>query len=216
MIGYKRVLDEVKAIDGSVSLVAVSKTKPISMIEEAYNEGARVFGENRVQEIEEKFTIYHPDDIKVYLIGHLQSNKAKKAVSLVDRIESVDSLKLLKLIEKECQKQGKTIEILLEANSSGEEQKSGYTDMKELYESAKYAYSSPVLIFRGLMTVGPLGFDKEKNKTAFDYTKRIFDDMKEKYGIDVLSMGMSADWKEAIESGSTEVRIGSSIFGERK
>ncbi len=215
MVRYKSVLNEVKSLNESVTLVAVSKTKPLCDILDAYEEGARIFGENRVQEIQEKFSKDRPDDIKVYLIGHLQSNKVKKAVSLVDRIESVDSLKILMLIEKECIAQNKNMEILLEVNSSGEIQKSGFVSIKELSLAAEYAYNSPYLTFKGLMTVGPLGFDKEKNKKAFDYTKHIFDLIKEKYSLSVLSMGMTADWKEAISSGSTEVRIGSAIFGER-
>lgn len=215
MVKYREILDEVHSLNPNVELVSVSKTKPFSLVLEAYNEGARVFGENRVQEIEIKFPNDKPDDMKIYLIGHLQTNKVKKAVSLVDRIESVDSLRLLELIEKECDKQNKRLEILLEVNSSGEENKSGFRDIDELFKTAEYAYNSSMIDFKGLMTVGPLGFDIEKNKKAFSFTRNIFENLKKSYGVSVLSMGMSADWREAIACGSTEVRIGSAIFGER-
>ena len=216
MVFYKDVFDEVRKINDEVELVAVSKTKPMSMILEAYDQGARIFGENRVQEIQEKFTGERPDGLKLYLIGHLQSNKTRKAVSLVDRIESIDSIKLLKQVEAECKKINKKIEILLEVNSSGEAQKSGFTSIDELYQAAEYAHGSENLDFKGLMPVGPLGFDSEKNRKAFNFAHDLFLKLKKKYGISVLSMGMSADWKDAIASGSTEVRIGSAIFGERK
>ena len=215
MVKYKEILDEVHSLNSNVELVSVSKTKPFSSVLEAYDEGARVFGENRVQEIETKFPNDKPNDMKIYLIGHLQTNKVKKAVSLVNRIESVDSLRLLKLIESECEKQNKRLEILLEVNSSGEENKSGFRDIDQLFQTAEYAYNAPMIDFKGLMTVGPLGFDMEKNKKSFSFTKDIFDNLKKRYGISVLSMGMSADWREAIACGSTEVRIGSAIFGER-
>ena len=215
IVKYKEVLKSVNEKNPSVTLVAVSKTKSFDAIMACYNEGARIFGENRVQEIDQKLAC-HPSDMKVYLIGHLQTNKVKKAVSLTDRIESVDSLRLLKHIESECEKQGKKIEILLEINSSGESQKSGFDDEDELFKAAEYAYNSEFVVLKGLMTVGPLGFDSEKNKKAFLYTKGLFDKMQALYSVDVLSMGMSADWQDAIDSGSTEVRIGSAIFGERK
>ena len=214
MVRYKEILNEIKEVNHEVSLLAVSKTKPFDAIMEAYKDGAREFGENRVQEIEEKLAS-RPHDMRVYLIGHLQSNKVKKAVALVDRIESVDSLRLLKLIEKECEKIDKKIEILLELNSSGDENKSGFEDESEFFEAAKYAYESKCLRLMGVMTIGPLGGDVGKNIESFTYTKKLYDILKEKYGVSVLSMGMSGDWHEAIASGSTEVRIGSAIFGER-
>lgn len=215
IVNYKEVLEEVRKKNDSVALVAVSKTKSFDVIMACYGEGARIFGENRVQEIDQKLAC-HPSDMKVYLIGHLQTNKVRKAVALTDRIESVDSLRLLKHIESECERQDKKMEILLEVNSSGETQKSGFDDEDELFKAAEYANGSRYLIFRGLMTVGPLGFDKEKNEKAFSYTKQLFDRMRSLYDVDVLSMGMSADWKEAIDCGSTEVRIGSAIFGARE
>ena len=131
-MNYIAVESEVKAKSENVVLVAVSKTRPLEDVLAAYNEGARVFGENRVQEMEAKFSSDRPEDMKVYLIGQLQSNKVKKAVALADRIESVDSIKLIDKIESECSKIGKRIEVLLEVNSSGEENKSGFRTEEEL------------------------------------------------------------------------------------
>lgn len=214
-MGYREVESEVRNKSKDVVLVAVSKTRPLEDIEKAYSEGARIFGENRVQETEAKFSVRNHDDMKVYLIGQLQSNKVKKAVALVDRIESVDSMKLIAKIEAECAKIDKTIEILLEVNSSGEEQKSGFRSEEELFEAVRYIASCPHIRLMGLMTVGPLGFDREKNLKAFEYTKNLFDKVNEMHPVSVLSMGMSSDWEDAIDSGSTEIRLGTVIFGAR-
>lgn len=215
MVDYRSIEEEVRKKDPGVVLVAVSKTKSLDMIMEAYAQGARVFGENRVQEVVEKFSSSRPEDMRLHLIGQLQSNKVKKAVALVDRIESVDSLKLLEKINKEAELIGKTIEVLLEVNSSGEDQKSGFRTKEELFEAAERTRSLSSIRFMGLMTVGPLGGDDEKNRKAFLYTKSLFDSLRTHYDISVLSMGMSGDWESAIECGSTEVRIGTAIFGER-
>ena len=216
MVDYKSIEKEVSLKKSDVVLVAVSKTKGIDMIMEAYAQGARVFGENRVQEIVEKFSSPRPADMRLHLIGQLQSNKVKKAVAYVDRIESVDSISLLEKINKEAEKIGKTIEVLLEVNSSGEEQKSGFCSEEELFAAAERTRTLPFVRFMGLMTVGPLGGDDEKNRKAFSYTKSLFDKLSSLYDISVLSMGMSGDWESAIECGSTEVRIGTAIFGGRK
>ena len=217
MTGYKEVAAEV-ARDG-VTLVSVSKMHPYSAVMEAYADGARIFGENRVQELEAKFPLpsERPEGMKVYLIGQLQRNKARKAVELADRIESVDSLPLIDKIEKEASAAGKAMEVLLELNSSGEEQKAGFRSSEELLDAASYIISScPHILLKGLMTVGPLGFDEERNREAFTYAKRVFDKLKAlSPAIDTLSMGMSADWKTAVGCGSTEVRIGTAIFGAR-
>lgn len=215
-MNFREVESTVKKKSDSVVLVAVSKTRPQEDVLAAYEEGARVFGENRVQEMEAKFSFERPGDMKVYLIGQLQSNKVKKAVALADRIESVDSIKLIDKIEAECAKIGKCIEILLEVNSSGEEQKSGFTTEEALFEAAEHLKECKHIKFMGLMTVGPLGFDREKNLKAFNYTRSLYDRIKEKYPVSVLSMGMSSDWEDAIDSGSTEIRLGTVIFGERK
>ncbi|MBO5770157.1 MAG: YggS family pyridoxal phosphate-dependent enzyme [Spirochaetales bacterium] len=215
-MNFREVESKVREKSDSVVLVAVSKTRPQEDVLAAYAEGARVFGENRVQEMEAKFSFDRPEDMKVYLIGQLQSNKVKKAVALADRIESVDSIKLIDKIEAECAKIGKTIEILLEVNSSGEDQKSGFRSEEEVFAAAQHASSCEHIKFMGLMTVGPLGFDREKNLKAFNYTRALYDKIKNIYPVSVLSMGMSSDWEDAIDSGSTEIRLGTVIFGERK
>lgn len=217
MTNYKSVLERVKEKNKDVTLVAVSKTKSVSDILDSYNQGARIFGENRVQEILEKFPLpLEKKDYSVYLIGHLQSNKVKKAVSAVDRIESVDSIELLEKINKECAAINKKMDILFEVNSSMEENKSGFRDKLELFKAVERAKELKNINLIGLMTVGPLGNDREKNIKAFNYTKLLFTQIKEIHPISVLSMGMSSDWIEAIDSGSTEVRIGSTIFGKRE
>lgn len=221
MTGYRNVYDEVCRVSGGKAvLVAVSKLHPYEAVLEAYAEGARIFGENRVQEIESKFPIpeERPEGMEVYLIGQLQRNKVRKAVTLVSRIESVDSMPLIQKIEDESARIGKTIDVLLELNSSGEEQKAGFRSADELFDAACYIISScPHIRLRGVMTIGPLGFDYDKNREAFIAAEQAFSRISSlSPDIDVLSMGMSADWKEALEFGSNEVRIGTAIFGERK
>ncbi len=217
MTGYREVAAE--TAEYGVVLVAVSKMHPYSAVLEAYEDGARIFGENRVQELEAKFPSpsQRPEGMKVYLIGQLQRNKARKAVELADRIESVDSIPLAEKIEKEASAMGKTIEVLLELNSSGEEQKTGFRSEEGLLDCASIIVSScPHIKLKGVMTVGPLGFDEERNRVAFMFTKGVFDKLKALYpSVDTLSMGMSADWKTAAQCGSTEVRIGTAIFGAR-
>ena len=172
-------------IDSSVFLLPVSKTKSYDAIMSVYSEGARVFGENRVQEAERKFPApgERPEGMKVYLIGQLQRNKVKKAVSLFDRIESVDSIALLEAIDMRSAELNKTMDVLLEYNSSGEDAKSGFRNEEDLVSA----------LSRSLEIL-----------------------CSEISSLTVLSMGMSADYEIAISEGSTEVRIGSAIFGERK
>ena len=219
MTGYRKVHEEVRAHSDSAVLVAVSKMHPYEAVLDAYADGARIFGENRVQEAESKFPPMgeRPDGMKLYIIGQLQRNKVKRALQIADRIESVDSLPLIEKIEKEAAVMGRQIEVLLELNSSGEEQKAGFRSADELSEAAGYIMSScPHIRLRGVMTVGPLGYDSDKNRKAFSMTKDAFDRISSlSPDIDVLSMGMSADWKEALEAGSNEVRIGTAIFGAR-
>lgn len=215
MTEYLNVLKKVESVSKNVTLVSVSKTKPYSDILSAYSDGARVFGENRVQEIEEKFPPTRPEGMKVYLIGQLQRNKVKKAVRIVDRIESVDSIPLLVKINTECSEINKKLDILFEVNSSGEEQKAGFRDKGELFKAVEISLAMEWVNLIGLMTVGPLGGEREKNIKAFKYTKSLFDEISSIHPLSVLSMGMSGDWMDAVECGSTEVRIGSAIFGSR-
>lgn len=216
MTDYLKIYRSVKEKKDGVVLLCVSKTKPIEMIMEAYDDGARLFGENRVQEVEQKFSFSRPEGMKVFLIGQLQRNKVRKAVALCDRIESVDSIPLLEKIDSEASKIGKKMEILFEVNSSGEEQKSGFRTKDELLEAVKRAEELENVNLIGLMTVGPLGGDGERNIKAFTYTKSLFDEINTFHPLTVLSMGMSGDWPDAVDCGSTEVRIGSAIFGARQ
>ena len=148
-------------IDDNVFLLPVSKTKSYDAIMSVYSEGARVFGENRVQEVERKFPSpeERPDGMKVYLIGQLQKNKVRKAVYLFDRIESVDSLELLSLIDKESAKIGKKMDVLLEYNSSKEENKSGFRSSDELLLALRESVKMENISVIGIMTVGPLTDD---------------------------------------------------------
>ena len=205
-------------IDASVFLLPVSKTKSYDAIMSVYSEGARVFGENRVQEVERKFPVpgERPEGMKVYLIGQLQRNKVKKAVSLFDRIESVDSIALLEAIDMRSAELNKTMDVLLEYNSSGEDAKSGFRNEEDLVEALSRSLEMKNVRVLGLMTVGPLTDDKDEIRKAFRRTRELFDRCREISNLTVLSMGMSADYEIAISEGSTEVRIGSAIFGERK
>ena len=205
-------------IDDNVFLLPVSKTKSYDAIMSVYSEGARVFGENRVQEVERKFPSpeERPDGMKVYLIGQLQKNKVRKAVYLFDRIESVDSLELLSLIDKESGRIGKKMEVLLEYNSSKEENKSGFRSSDELLLALRESVKMADISVIGIMTVGPLTDDPQSIRDAFKETKALFGKASAIKELSVLSMGMSSDYLIAIEEGSTEVRIGSAIFGERR
>ena len=205
-------------IDDNVFLLPVSKTKSYDAIMSVYSEGARVFGENRVQEVERKFPSpeERPDGMKVYLIGQLQKNKVRKAVYLFDRIESVDSLGLLSLIDKESAKIGKKMDVLLEYNSSKEENKSGFRSSDELLFALRESIKMENISVIGIMTVGPLTEDPQTIRNAFKGTKALFGKASAIKDLSVLSMGMSSDYLIAIEEGSTEVRIGSAIFGERR
>lgn len=207
-----------KEIDDNVFLLPVSKTKSYDAIMSVYNEGARVFGENRVQEVERKFPPIkeRPEGMKVFLIGQLQKNKVRKAVRLFDRIESVDSLALLELINKEASLIKKKIDVLLEYNSSNEESKSGFKSSDELLLALRESLTMESVSVIGIMTVGPLTDSEDIIRRAFKDTKALFDRASEIKRLSVLSMGMSADYRIAIEEGSTEVRIGSAIFGERR
>lgn len=200
-----------------VTLIAVSKTKPVSMIREVYDLGVRDFGENRVQELTEKYGQL-PEDIRWHLIGHLQTNKVKYIIDKVFLIHSVDSYKLAKEISREALKHSLTANILIEVNVAGEESKFGVApdDLEELVrEIAKL----PGICIRGLMTVAPYVVDSEENREIFVKMKQFSVDISGKsidnVCMDYLSMGMSGDYTVAVEEGSTMVRVGTSIFGER-
>ncbi len=202
-----------------VTLIAVGKTKPASMIREAYDLGIRDFGENKVQELTAKYEEL-PKDIRWHMIGHLQSNKVKYIVDKVALIHSVDSLKLAKVIEKEAAKKGvEHIDILLEVNVSGEESKFGMTPDELLEQIDEFLALERVRV-RGLMTIAPFTEDPEESRPHFRRLRQLSVDIQQQNrhnNIDVarLSMGMSGDFRIAIEEGASYVRIGTMIFGER-
>ena len=201
-----------------ISLMAVSKLHPYEEILETYQCGQRLFGENKVQEVQAKFPTVRPEGMELHLIGHLQTNKVKKIVALVDGIDSVDSLKLATKIHEEALTLGKTMPILLEFNTSGEDTKSGFTSTDELFVALDAMEGLKGLSVRGLMTIGPLGGDDDTIRKAFRQLKEIQELCKTRYPnlcFESLSMGMSSDFALAIEEGSTLVRVGTRLFGQR-
>lgn len=204
-----------------VKLVAVSKTKPIEAIEEAYNAGQRVFGENRAQELAEKYEVL-PKDIEWHLIGHLQTNKVKYVAGFVAMIHGVESLKLLETIDKEAKKHNRVISCLLQFHVAQEETKFGLNmeEAKALLESESYAEMKNVRI-EGVMGMATNTENLTQVREEFRHLRRIFEELKQQYFADKpefkeLSMGMSGDYLIAVEEGSTMVRVGSSIFGARQ
>jgi PLP dependent protein len=214
-------LNEIKnTIPSGVELVAVSKTKPVETILEAYNAGQRVFGENKVQEMVHKQALL-PADIEWHLIGHLQTNKVKFIAPFVSLIHSVDSLKLLSVINKEAEKNNRIIDCLLQFHISDEETKFGM-DISEAHAllCSDDFHKMENISIKGVMGMASFTDDMDKVAIEFRYLKGIFNKLKETFFSDIeifseISMGMSDDYRVAIEEGSTMVRIGSSIFGER-
>ena len=200
-----------------VTLIAVSKTKPVDMLREAYDLGIRVFGENKVQELTEKYDRL-PEDIRWHMIGHLQTNKVKYIVGKTELIHSVDSLKLAEMIEKESQKHGCVTDILVEVNVAEEESKFGLR-MEEVIPFIEKIVQYPHINVRGLMTIAPFVENPEENRTIFADLHKLYVDIKEKNidndTVSILSMGMTNDYEVAIEEGATMVRIGTGIFGAR-
>lgn len=200
----------------SVRLLAVSKTFPLSDILEAHEAGQLEFGENRVQELETKVPNGTPDIIW-HLIGHLQSNKAEKAVELAEYIHSVDSVKLLNKINAAAAKRGKFQKILLEVNVSGEESKFGLSGWDALREAAEHAVGLSSVKLLGLMTMAPLDADDSVLHATFGGLREFRDRLEREFSVPLpeLSMGMSHDYPVAIAEGATIVRVGTAIFGGR-
>ena len=200
-----------------VTLIAVSKTKPIEMIEEAMEAGARVFGENKVQELCDKYEQL-PKDLHWHLIGHLQRNKVKYIVDKAELIHSVDSLKLAEEISKEALKKNVEVNILIEVNVAEEESKFGVS-VEETLAFVEEIAKLPGIHIQGLMTIAPYTTDPEENRPVFRTLKKLAVDIKKKnidnVCMDVLSMGMTGDYQVAVEEGATLVRVGTGIFGER-
>ena len=211
-------LKEVKnTLPKSVTLVAVSKTKPVEALKEAYDTGQRIFGENKVQEMVQKWEQL-PKDIEWHMIGHVQRNKVKYMAEFVSLVHGVDSLKLLKEINKRAKQHDRTIKCLLQLHIAEEETKFGL-DQKELEGliSSDVFKNLKNIKIMGLMGMATFTDKQEQVKREFKNLKSLFDKLKNKLPeMEIVSMGMSGDFKIAIDQGSTMVRIGSSIFGSRK
>ena len=200
-----------------VTLIAVSKTKPVSLLEEAYAAGARDFGENKVQEILFKHP-QMPEDVRFHMIGHLQTNKVSQVIDKAVLIHSVDSVHLAKKIEKEAAKRNMTADILLEVNAAREESKFGLF-LEEVIPALESIRNFPHIRVKGLMTIAPNVENAEENRKYFKKLYQLYVDIKSK-NIDngtmsVLSMGMTGDFEVAIEEGATMIRVGTGIFGSR-
>jgi pyridoxal phosphate enzyme (YggS family) len=208
-------------VSEEIALMAVSKTQPAGRIREAYLAGQRLFGENRVQEFVEKANpLRDLKDAEWHMIGHLQSNKAAKTAELFRAVDSVDSLKLAEKLDGAARGFGKTIAVLIEINVGGETAKSGVAPgSRELEELLIAAPRMKSLVFRGLMTVPPFTDDPQNARPYFRKMRELRDAIAARklpsVAMDQLSMGMSHDFEVAIEEGSTCVRVGTAIFGER-
>ena len=200
-----------------VTLIAVSKTKPIETLQEAYDLNVRIFGENKVQELVDKYEAL-PNDINWHMIGHLQRNKVKYIIDKVSCIHSVESVRLAETIEKEAAKHNCIVDVLVEVNVAGEDSKFGLST-EEVPAFVEEIAKFPHLRVKGLMTIAPFVDDPEENRPVFKALKKLSVDIAAK-NIDnvimnVLSMGMTNDYQVAIEEGATMVRVGTGIFGER-
>lgn len=201
-----------------VTLIAVSKTKPVEMLREAYDCGCRDFGENKVQELLEKYEAL-PKDIRWHMIGHLQRNKVKYIVDKVYLIHSVDSLRLAEEISKEAVKKNVCVNILVEVNVANEETKFG-TTCEEAIQLVQDIAKLPNIRVKGLMTIAPFVENAEKNRPLFSKLKKIAVDIMDKnidnIIMEILSMGMTGDYAVAVSEGATCVRVGTGIFGVRQ
>ncbi len=200
-----------------VTLVAVSKTKPVDMLRSAYEAGARQFGENKVQELTSKIPQL-PSDISWHMIGHLQTNKVRQILGKTCLIHSADSIRLVREIEKESARQEQTTDILLEVNVAREESKFGFF-LEEVEEALYIMKDFPHVKVRGLMTIAPFVSNAQQNRPVFRKLYQFYVDVKSKnidnVTMDILSMGMTGDFQVAIEEGATMVRVGTGIFGAR-
>lgn len=202
---------------GAVRLMAVTKTFPADTVREAMAAGLRLFGENRVQEAEQKY-VGLPGDWELHLIGHLQRNKARPASALFHCVQSIDRLETAQALARCATERGAVIDVLLEMNTSGEQTKSGYRESDGLLRDLDHVAAMESLRLRGLMTVGPLTTDPGAIRGSFAALRRLFEACATRLAsplFDTLSMGMSSDYEIAIEEGSTLVRLGTALFGSR-
>jgi hypothetical protein len=200
----------------AVSLMAVTKGFPRDVVVEAHTLGLTLFGENRVQEAEEKY-LEPPGPLELHLIGHLQRNKARPASALFACVQSVDKVETAVALDVRCEERGRTMEILLELNTSGEASKSGFRSRDDLLSALEAISPLARLRVRGLMTVGPMTENEREVRSSFASLRSLFEELRSRGlpGFDTLSMGMSGDFEIAIEEGSTLVRIGTALFGKR-
>ncbi|UMQ42544.1 YggS family pyridoxal phosphate-dependent enzyme [Chryseobacterium sp. Y16C] len=198
-----------------VQLVAVSKTHPVSAIQEVYDLGQRVFGENKVQEVMEKYPLL-PKDIQWHLIGHLQTNKVKYIAEFIDTIQSVDSEKLMLEINKEAAKYDRKIKVLLQVKIAEEESKFGLetNEARALFQKYTDGAFSNIEV-TGLMGMATFTEDEQQIRKEFSILKSLFDELNKQKSLQTLSMGMSDDFPVAIECGANSIRVGSAIFGRR-
>ncbi len=200
-----------------VTLIAVSKTKPLPMLESIYRAGIREFGENKVQELCEKQEAL-PSDIHWHMIGHLQRNKVNQTIDKACLIHSVVSIRLARQIEEEAAKRNKIMPVLIEVNAAQEESKFGIT-IPETEAFVREISAYPHILIKGLMTIAPFVENPEDNRIYFYNLKQLFVDINQKnidnVCMDILSMGMTNDYEIAIEEGATHIRVGTGIFGER-
>lgn len=209
---YKTIKDQ---LPSNVQLVAVSKTHPVSAVQEVYDLGQKFFGENKVQELMEKAPLL-PQDIQWHLIGHLQTNKVKYIASFIDTIQSVDSEKLLSEINKEAGKHSRIVKVLLQVKIAAEESKFGLeiSEAKDLFQ--QYIEGRfPHVEVTGLMGMATFTDDEQQVRNEFLILKKLFDELNQLKTLNTLSMGMSDDFPIAIECGANSVRVGSAIFGRR-
>tara|TARA_R110002049_G_scaffold174462_3_gene341650 strand:- start:6696 stop:7433 length:738 start_codon:yes stop_codon:yes gene_type:complete len=220
IMSIKENLNNIKStLPEHVTLVAVSKTKPVSDLMEAYNAGQRIFGENKIQEMAEKYEAM-PKDIEWHMIGHVQRNKVKYMASFVSLIHGVDNFKLLKEINKQAQKHDRIIDCLLQIKIAEEDSKFGMSkhDASEIMQSKNVSELKYIRI-TGVMGMATFTNDQNKIKEEFNLLKSTSDDLKslntDNCKLQTISMGMSGDYQLAIACGSTMIRVGSSIFGAR-
>ena len=201
-----------------ITLIGVSKRKPVEDMQLAYDAGLRDFGENRAQEVRDKFPAFAPEGIVRHFIGHLQTNKVKYLPGRVDIIHTIDSTRIADAVNDRFGAQDLTIPVLVEINISGESNKEGIEPTQAL-ELASYCSEKPHLELLGLMTIGPLTDDQARIRQAFREMKLISDQVERRVGVEsgraILSMGMSSDFEIAIEEGATHVRVGTALFGAR-
>ena len=200
-----------------VTLISVSKTKPVEMLREAYEAGSRDFGENRVQEIMEKYG-QMPEDVRWHMIGHLQKNKVRQVIDKAVLIHSVDTVELAEQIEKDAAKRDLTVDSLLEVNVAEEESKFGFRT-EEVEAAVMKIKEFPHVHIKGLMTIAPFVSNSEDNREVFKKLYQLYVDIRSKnidnVNMSVLSMGMTGDYEVAVEEGATMIRVGTGIFGAR-